>query len=139
MPSIPHTLNRHPNKIEREFAEKASLAGWSVTKRGWPDFIIRRNGRIAFVEVKPDIGPGSLPSAHQFSILQELSRLGAECYVWSPKIGFRKITLDPPFKQPRKPSGKVGDVRGSQSPDASATKERAHIAGVKVVTSGRTG
>lgn len=39
------------NKIE-EVALKYKVDGWEIVRRGWPDFMIYKNGEIRFVYVK---------------------------------------------------------------------------------------
>lgn len=110
----------YKNLPEESFRAAAIKAGWDATKRGWPDFIITKNGRVAFVEVKPDKGQSGNRrlSEHQWAVMTYLANLGAECYSWSPRKGFARI------RQSKFYSGKVGDERGSQSPDSSPMQHR---------------
>jgi hypothetical protein len=134
--TVEHPSKSYGSKTETSFFRQARAAGWSPTKKGWPDFIIRKGKRIAFVEVKKS-GAQEL-SAPQYTLLHELAAMGAECYVWSPAQGFYRIKKGGPFRQPAGRLGKVGDERGSQSPDtgAIAPSERAQVAGVTTATNG---
>lgn len=130
----------YKNSAEDKFFQSATMAGWKVTKRGWPDFIIRRNGRVAFVEVKKAGGQtGAFLKPSQMTVMDDLVQLGAECYLWTPDRGFSRIKPRSANKQASNPTGKVGDERGSQSTGAIPISERGHIAVVKTVTSGRKG
>lgn len=44
---------RTSNPVEREVADKLIADGWEVMKRGWPDFLAYKDGKVRFVEVKP--------------------------------------------------------------------------------------
>lgn len=83
------------NPAEREFWDRATEEGWDVTKRGWPDFFIWRNGELACVEVKPEDGR-SLKTA-QARTLAALADHGIPCYLWNPESGFTKIEPDTPW------------------------------------------
>lgn len=76
------------NRPEALFEERATKAGWKVTKRGWPDFIISKNGETRFVEVKQD--KDDLKES-QLTVMKVLAAHGLKCYRWSPKNGFTQI------------------------------------------------
>lgn len=40
------------NKRERRVAEEYEREGWEVLHKGWPDFLMFRNGEIRLIEVK---------------------------------------------------------------------------------------
>src|ERR1039457_2550031 len=42
------------NKTEEKFSVRAVAKGWSVTKRGWPDYLCWRGDEVMCVEVKPE-------------------------------------------------------------------------------------
>ena len=67
------------------------VKGKTASKRGWPDFVVRDESGaiIAFVEVKTHRGRSL--KKEQIEVLQYLSKLGANCYRWSPVDGFEKI------------------------------------------------
>lgn len=78
------------NAAERAFYELVKDEGWSVTKRGWPDFFVEtENGGIICVEVKPYANVALKPS--QLRILKALAAYGVPCYLWSPDVGFTEI------------------------------------------------
>ena len=76
------------NKAEKEFAQKAMEKGWNVYKTGWPDYLIIKGNRIAFVEVKDKRDP---IRQNQKRILNALVNHGFNCYIWHPKKGFKKL------------------------------------------------
>lgn len=72
---------------EARFAEWATSQGWDVTKRGWPDFICRRDGALMAVEVKG--GKDNL-SPEQVDALDDLSALGLPTYVYFDGLGLKR-------------------------------------------------
>ena len=72
---------------EAKFAEWATSQGWGVTKRGWPDFICRRDGALMAVEVK-----GGLDelSPEQIDALDDLSAAGLPTYVYHDGLGLKR-------------------------------------------------
>ena len=44
---------RTSNPVERQVADQLIADGWEVMKRGWPDFLAYKDGKVRFVEVKP--------------------------------------------------------------------------------------
>lgn len=75
-------------KAEAQFAELAKAAGWTVSKRGWPDFIMWKEGKLACVEVKLDLQP---LRENQSNVLRALAGYGVPCFTWRPKEGFTKV------------------------------------------------
>lgn len=72
---------------EARFAEWAMSQGWDVTKRGWPDFICRRDGALMAVEVKggmDDLSP------EQIDTLNNLSAAGLPTYVYYDGLGLKR-------------------------------------------------
>jgi hypothetical protein len=78
-----------PNKSEAEFFEKAKEAGWVVSKRGWPDFFMWNNGKIACVEVKRNHIDHLKES--QIAIMSALASYGVPCFTWRPDTGFERF------------------------------------------------
>ena len=72
---------------EALFAEWAESNGWHVTKRGWPDFICRRNGEIMAVEVK---GGNDDISPEQVDTLDNLSAAGVPTFVYHHGLGIKR-------------------------------------------------
>lgn len=72
------------NPHESAFQHWAESEGWSVTKRGWPDFICRRNGELMAVEVKG--GKDGLRS-EQIAAMRDLQDAGIPTYMWMPETG----------------------------------------------------
>jgi hypothetical protein len=84
---------QYRNTPERLFARMAESRGWDITKRGWPDFLCWRDGKLVAVEVKPR---GSHPlKASQLRVMRYLVAHGIDCYKWSPDGGFEKIEPEP--------------------------------------------
>lgn len=73
------------SEAEFYFRKLAEEKGWTLFKRGWPDFLCLRNGEVVFVEVKN--GRDNV-SESQRKVLNILSGLGLKCYVWRPTKGF---------------------------------------------------
>jgi len=76
------------NKREDQFANEAVSRGWTVIKRGWPDFLCWKGDEMVFVEVKPE---GDPLSAYQNVVMDKLAGLGLRWYRWSPRTGFTQI------------------------------------------------
>ena len=70
---------RYKNKPEDLFAEMAREMGWSLTKRGWPDFFcVNQRGEPCVVEVKPK---SLRPTHDQYRVMLALHRAGIKCYM----------------------------------------------------------
>lgn len=76
------------NKTEQMFVVWAEAQGWSVTKRGWPDFICRRGDEIMAVEVK---GGNDGVRPEQAQTLRDLKDAGLPTYVWWPERGLLTV------------------------------------------------
>jgi hypothetical protein len=44
---------RTGNRVEFEVASELERLGYEVFRRGWPDFLAYKDGKVRFVEVKP--------------------------------------------------------------------------------------
>ncbi len=64
-------------------------AGWHITKRGWPDFLCRKEGRLVAVEVKSK--RTHKLKEEQKAVMLLLKSQGIECYRWTP-AGFEPVT-----------------------------------------------
>lgn len=67
--------------------------GWDITKRGWPDFVCWRNGKMACIEVKPH--SSSPLKATQRRIMEALIAAGIPCFRWDPRSGFTDLDNRP--------------------------------------------
>lgn len=67
-------------KAEELFKEDMFLEGWEVTKKGWPDYICWKDGKIILVEVKRS--KTDYLSKEQVFVLQFLASYGIPCYRW---------------------------------------------------------
>ena len=85
---VERTNKNIPERMCEEFFKSD---GFTVTKRGWPDFIVRKGNRVMAVEVKPSIQDHLKPT--QSAVMDWLISLGVECYQWSPD-GMREITSE---------------------------------------------
>lgn len=72
---------------EAAFAEWAESNGWDVTKRGWPDFICRRDGATMAVEVK---GGNDDLKPEQIDTLNDLSAAGIPTFVYHHGLGLKR-------------------------------------------------
>lgn len=77
------------NQAEEAFRVVAEREGFEITKRGWPDFFCKRDGRVICVEVKPHTQ--RKPKVEQREILEFLTAHGIECYLWTPDGGLQRV------------------------------------------------
>lgn len=68
------------NRAEQDCLLRLQKAGWQVFRRGWPDFIAEKDGRVVVIEVKDRSGF----SDEQVFVLDWLSGLSESVYVWRP-------------------------------------------------------
>jgi hypothetical protein len=80
---------RTGSTVEQRFAALAAEAGWTISKRGWPDFFMWKDGKLACVEVKGDLEG---LRANQKAVLEALAAYGVPCFTWRPLEGFKRIT-----------------------------------------------
>ena len=88
------TKRSYKNPAEAQFHKAAVDAGYTVTKRGWPDFFCIRDSKICLVEVKPDSKITRKPQGlkrDQELVLRHLASFGVPCYRWTPITGFTKV------------------------------------------------
>jgi Holliday junction resolvase len=77
------------NSAEAACFDAMREAGWTVTKRGWPDFFCVKDGEICVVEVKPR---GSTPmKKNQNLVMEKLKEHGITCYRYDPDDGLTKV------------------------------------------------
>lgn len=77
----------YQSPAEQRFADWAESQGWDVTKRGWPDFICRRDGAIMAVEVKAGL---DVIRPEQIDVLDDLSANGIPTYVYHDGMGLKR-------------------------------------------------
>jgi hypothetical protein len=82
---------RPKNAAEAEFFDGAAGAGWLLTKRGWPDFFLKRGEDVIAVEVKPADSRGL--RREQARVLAALSEAGIPCGIWSPDGGLQRVSM----------------------------------------------
>lgn len=78
---------RPANDAEGKFYDQMTAAGWTLTKRGWPDFFcVNDAGEICAVEVKPHTW--NKLKREQLRVAQALQAAGIDVYKWTPDSGF---------------------------------------------------
>lgn len=77
------------NPAEAQLYDYISGKGWTVVRKGYPDFFCVKDNKIMCVEVKPRAADPL--KTNQLKILQLLAAYGVPCYKWSPDGGFEKI------------------------------------------------
>lgn len=82
---------RPANTYEAEFFDQAAAKGWRLTKRGWPDFFLERDGKIVCVEVKPSSSREL--KGDQRRVCQALATAGIPIFVWSPDGGLQRVAV----------------------------------------------
>lgn len=94
MPRPPRPERRPANEAEGAFFDEATKDGWSVTKRGWPDFFCtrlnERTGRVEVAVVEVRSGKGRRVKRAQREMLTVLSICGVPCYQWDEKHGWMR-------------------------------------------------
>ena len=85
-------MKTYRNAAEQAFAQFAREQGWSVSKRGWPDFFCWADGRIALVEVKRH--KNYRLRTGQYRLMKALSERGVPVFRWSPDEGLREIIFE---------------------------------------------
>ncbi len=92
----PYKESEPKNPSEAELYKLMCASGWTVTRRGWPDFACFKDGKMILVEVKPYRGHHLKYWQHR--LMQELAKKGVECYKWDPDAGF--VAIQAPTKLP---------------------------------------
>jgi len=77
------------NPREQAFILYIEEAGYKFTKRGWPDFMIFKDGGIACVEVK--MHERDYLRNNQRIVMEALASYGIPCYEWRPNEGFKQV------------------------------------------------
>lgn len=85
---LPLAPTMHPVVAEQQFADWAQSQGWTVSKRGWPDFICRRGDELMAVEVKAG-HDGLRPE--QIDAIRDLKRAGFPTFLWTPELGLSEV------------------------------------------------
>lgn len=71
-----------------------SAEGWTVTKRGCPDFFLFKGEDFMLVECKKTNVP---LKAEQIAVMRALLKRGVKCCVWRQGAGLEGLTLDHPL------------------------------------------
>jgi hypothetical protein len=80
-----------PKNPEQLFKKQAIDKGYKVFKTGWPDYLIQRNGTIAFIEIKKD--KNDKLKSNQYELMRILHEYGLACFIWRPDTGFSKFKV----------------------------------------------
>lgn len=76
----------YKNKAEQHCAEMLTIDGWTLTKRGWPDFIaFKKDGSVIAIEVKAK--ETHKLSYFQVKVMSILHKAGIPCYRYCPSKG----------------------------------------------------
>lgn len=77
-----------PTKVpsEIQFFNIIKSQGWTPVKRGWPDYLCYKDGKIILVEVKSKSFDGGMSPFQKF-MTAVLSANGLECYRWTAETG----------------------------------------------------
>jgi len=77
-------MNRN-SKIEMKFRKEAEEKGYKIYSKGWPDYIIEKNGEYSFVECKRPLWRKTKKmgfSKHQLKVLNILKLLGLNVKIY---------------------------------------------------------
>ena len=80
-----------PTRFETKVIASAASKGWRVLTKGWPDFLLIKNGRLMAVEAK---AKGDKLRPHQKEVLLALESAGIPTYVRYEQKG--KVNWDFP-------------------------------------------
>ena len=80
---------RPKNAAEGAFFDEAQRRGWTLTKRGWPDFLAWKDGEMIAVEVKPHCDHPL--KREQLAVMAALSMRGVKCFRWTPDGGLEEF------------------------------------------------
>lgn len=83
------TFRKPKNEAEAACFDALSKEGWTLTKRGWPDFFCIRDGEICCVEVKPHKWHGL--KRNQKTVMERLAAFGIKCFKWTPDGGLEPV------------------------------------------------
>jgi len=72
------------HKPEKHFQIKFKKDGYKILRNGWPDFLLIKDSKISFVEVK---GSSDKLRKPQIKMLKVLNHYGLSCYIWNPEGG----------------------------------------------------
>ena len=85
---------RPKNQAEGEAHDILSAEGWTITKRGCPDFFLFKREDFMLVECKK---PNVPLKAEQIAVMRALLKRGVKCCVWRKGAGLEGLTLDHPL------------------------------------------
>jgi hypothetical protein len=91
-PANPPVVYATGSRAEWLFTEWAQARGWWVTKRGWPDFICRRDGELMCVEVKD--GADTFSEYQRLTVV-DLAARGVPVFEWRPPDCWAPDCWDP--------------------------------------------
>lgn len=80
----------------RKLCESLEQQGWHLTRRGFPDLFLWKNGAIAFIKIKKSNSQKLRPA--QQLLLQSLANAGIPTFYWTSASGLITILPTPPSK-----------------------------------------
>lgn len=95
----------HCNNAERQAIERLESEGWTVYRKGWPDFLCVRDQELRLIEVKAGVAQVSKAQANVFDVFKVFFGLEVEVYRSAesgvtPRPSYRPALPSP---QPPKP------------------------------------
>lgn len=85
------------NRAEAYAFHKLLSKGYTVLKRGWPDFLVLAGDELLLIEVK---GPGDEVRPSQRVVLEALARKGLNVYIYWESVGIcEPIGDSPPIRK----------------------------------------
>ena len=75
---------RTKNPSEIACLHHLQAQGWTVLRKGWPDFIAKRAGKVIAIEVKRNTLQSL--SSYQRRVASWLTESGVTVYRWSPDL-----------------------------------------------------
>jgi len=79
------------NRAEIKAWEALDMDGWEIARRGWPDYLCWKDGKVIAVEVKPRRHHAL--RRDQRKIMFYLQEAGVPCYRWSPDTGLQSVRI----------------------------------------------
>jgi len=75
---------RTANPREARAAEQLRKEGYEIIRRGWPDLLAYKDGKLRLIEIKD---PQGRLKSHQFRAAELLSTLGVDVEIWADGNG----------------------------------------------------
>lgn len=108
---------RPKNQVEGECYDALTAEGYTLTKRGCPDFFVFKGDDFSLVECKKQ---GVPLKAEQVAVMRAFITRGIKCCVWRKGAGLEKLTLDHPLMNPQEPEKPVLKARWPDEQDGNS-------------------